>query len=96
MNKKINLKKWRLQYQWKSLIDYNRYSIRSSKDPYTPKWFNGYSSYKDPKDAKKKLHRDFIDPYFDAIVGGRNWRIFNKETQESLTVIIEAKSVILI
>lgn len=87
---------WRLQYQWKNPIAFEKYCIRASKDFYTPKWFNGAGKYNSLEHAKKKLYREFIDPYFDAIVGGRNWRIFNKETQESFTVIIEAKSITLI
>lgn len=94
--KKKTLKPWRLEYQWKSLEDYHRYCIRADKDAYTSGWFKGYTKYENLEMAQKGLQREFIDPYYDAIAGGRNWRLFNTVTEEIVTIIIEKTKIILI
>jgi len=87
---------WRLQYRWKSSEDFNKYSIRANRDAYTSRWFNGYGRYSDPEHVKKSLYRTLIDPFFDTVRGGREWRIINKETKKVFMVHIENKEIILI
>lgn len=95
MTKPKVLKQWRLQYQWKSIADFNRYSIRANKDTYTTKWFNGHTRYEDLEKAKKGLYRELVEPYFDAIVGGRNWRLYNTVTSDTVGITIENKQITL-
>lgn len=58
-------------------------------------WKPHFSKYTDPDHAKHQLEKELRGWFGDRMFKGRNWRIFNKETQQNLAVKIEDKTITL-
>ncbi len=86
---------WILQMQWKSEQEYQKFSYKSTNRPFRREWDNWTRKFRDPEHAKEMLTKDLKDSVYDFFQG-RNWRIFNKETQAVLYVIIENDTITLI
>lgn len=94
--KKQEVRSWRLEYQWDSPKSFDKHCVKSRNLPYTNKWFNGKGRYRTLEKAHQGLRRRFQDPYFVALVIGRNWRLRNIETGEQREVIIKKNQIIIL
>jgi len=80
--------------QWKSADDYEKYCYKARTILFISRWENWTRNFADVAIAKIKLQRELDDGIYDFFIG-RNWRLFNKQTQKILSVIIEGKTIIL-
>ena len=94
--KKPNNRPWILQMQWKSQVDFEKYSYKARNRQYKSEWENWFRKYANTDQAKEHLTNEIQDPNYEIYFIGRNWRLFNKETQEIVSIIMENKTITLI
>ncbi len=80
---------WQLEYRWISLSDYNTYPkewFRRKEDGFNREWKSAgvWSKYKTVQGAEEALKKDLRSSWMMRYIKGRDWRVRNLETNETI------------
>lgn len=87
-------KPWVLQRKWQSQADFKKYHFNPVGD-FTSEWEDAFDKYMSPKHARQQIEKQLRTHFHARFRNGRDWRIINKTTTQSLLIeFVDGKVII--